>query len=52
VIRKTINADNICQQLKDFLNLLELIYKWLWEDLKPIFALKDELNYAGFLYWR
>lgn len=30
----------------------ELVYKWLWEDLKPIFALKDELNYAGFPYWR
>lgn len=30
----------------------ELVYKWLWEDLKPIFALEGELNCASFPYWR
>jgi len=30
----------------------ELVYKWLWEDLKKIFLLEGELSNAGFPYWR
>lgn len=30
----------------------ELVYQWLWEDLKKISWVKGELGYAGFPYWR
>lgn len=30
----------------------ELVYQWLWEDLKNIFSLERELSRAGFPYWR
>lgn len=32
--------------------ITELVYKWLWEDLKKIFLLEGELSNAGFPYWR
>lgn len=30
----------------------ELVYQWLWEDLKNISWVKGELGHAGYPYWR